>query len=171
MSAWIKNIFGFILNQFKRLYPSYFQSNNLTKVFNYYYVPGLFATSGQPNVHQLNLIAESDYEVVINLAPTSILEGSIIDEKKILTSKGVIYVHIPVNFKKPLITNFDKFVESIKQNKNKKIWVHCAANMRVSAFVYKYRRDELGLEDKDINKDLKAIWKPNNTWQSFLNLE
>ena len=43
--------------------------------------------------------------------------------------------------------------------------------MRVSAFVYKYRRDELGLEDKDINKDLKAIWKPNNTWQSFLNLE
>jgi hypothetical protein len=59
----------------------------------------------------------------------------------------------------------------LSYHKNKKIWVHCAANMHVSAFVYKYRRDELGLEDKDINKDLKAIWKPNNTWQSFLNLE
>ena len=76
-----------------------------------------------------------------------------------------------MDFKKPLKANFDKFVENIKQNKNKKIWVHCAANMRVSAFVYKYRRDELGLEDKDINKDLKAIWTPNKTWQSFLNLE
>jgi protein tyrosine phosphatase (PTP) superfamily phosphohydrolase (DUF442 family) len=171
MIAWIINIFGFVLNQFKRFFPAAFQSNDLTQVFNYHYVPGLFATSGQPNAYQLDLIANNGYQVVINLAPTSFFEGSIIDEEKILTSKKVTYLHIPVDFNNPLKTDFRAFADSVKQNKHKKIWVHCAANMRVSAFVYKYRRDELGLKEKDIYNDMKLIWKPNKTWLSFLNIK
>ena len=41
--------------------------------------------------------------------------------------------------------------------------------MRVSAFVYKYRRDVLGLEDSQIIEDMKLIWSPNRIWNSFLN--
>ena len=171
MRAWIKNISGFILNQFKRLAPSSMQSKDLSRVFNYHNIDDLFVTSGQPNAYQLRLIAQNGYEAVINLAPNSVFEGSVINEAEILTANKVKYIHIPVNFNKPKDEDFLKFVNCLEENKDKKIWVHCAANMRVSAFAYKYRRDELGLEDKDINKDLKAIWKPNNTWQSFLNLE
>jgi hypothetical protein len=40
--------------------------------------------------------------------------------------------------------------------------------MRVSAFVFKYRRDVLGLSSESIVGDLKAIWVPNKTWSSFL---
>ena len=31
-----------------------------------------------------------------------------------------------------------------------------------------YRRDVLGLSQKNIEEDLEAIWVPNKTWSSFL---
>ncbi|MEL0115948.1 MAG: phosphatase, partial [Gammaproteobacteria bacterium] len=74
----------------------------------------------------------------------------------------------PVDFNNPLDEDFNKFVAALEQNKHKKIWVHCAANMRVSAFVFKYRRDVLGLSPKNIEVDLETIWVPNKTWGSFL---
>jgi len=164
----IKTILGFLFNQLKLISPLFLQSSNLKKIFNYYQVPGLFETSGQPNNKQLISIANGGYEVVINLAPNTSIEGRVINEKDILKSNNITYIHIPIDFNNPLDEDFNKFVAALEQNKHKKIWVHCAANMRVSAFVFKYRRDVLGLSQKNIERDLKAVWIPNKTWGSFL---
>ena len=164
----IKTILGFLFNQLKLISPLFLQSSNLKKIFNYYKVPDLFETSGQPNNKQLISIANGGYEAVINLAPNTTIEGRIINEEGILKSNNITYIHIPVDFNNPLDEDFNKFVAALEQNKYKKIWVHCAANMRVSAFVFKYRRDVLGLSPKNIEKDLEAIWVPNKTWSSFL---
>ena len=164
----IKTILGFLFNQLKLITPLFLQSSNLKKIFNYYKVPDLFETSGQPNNKQLNSIANGGYEAVINLAPNTTIEGRIINEEGILKSNNITYIHIPVDFNNPLDEDFNKFVAALEQNKHKKIWVHCAANMRVSAFVFKYRRDVLGLSPKNIEEDLEAIWVPNKTWSSFL---
>ena len=164
----IKTILGFLFNQLKLISPLFLQSSNLKKVFNYYQVPGLFETSGQPNNKQLISIASGGYEVVINLAPNTTIEGRVINEKDILKSNNITYIHIPVDFNNPLDEDFNKFVAALEENKHKKVWVHCAANMRVSAFVFKYRRDVLGLSQKNIERDLKAIWIPNKAWSFFL---
>ena len=164
----IKTILGFLFNQLKLISPLFLQSSNLKKIFNYYKVPDLFDTSGQPNNKQLISIANGGYEAVINLAPNTTIEGRIINEEAILKSNNIAYIHIPVDFNNPLDEDFNKFVAALEQNKHKKIWVHCAANMRVSAFVFKYRRDILGLSQKNIERDLKAVWIPNKTWGSFL---
>ena len=164
----IKTILGFLFNQLKLISPLFLQSSNLKKVFNYYQVPGLFETSGQPNNKQLISIASGGYEVVINLAPNTTIEGRVVNEKDILKSNNITYIHIPVDFNNPLDEDFNKFVAALEENKHKKIWVHCAANMRVSAFVFKYRRDVLGLSQKNIERDLKAIWIPNKAWSFFL---
>ena len=164
----IKTILGFLFNQLKLITPLFLQSSNLKKIFNYYKVPDLFETSGQPNNKQLISIANGGYEAVINLAPNTTIEGRIINEEAILKSNNITYIHIPVDFNNPLNEDFNKFVAALEQNKHKKIWVHCAANMRVSAFVFKYRRDVLGLSPKNIEEDLEAIWVPNKTWSSFL---
>jgi protein tyrosine phosphatase (PTP) superfamily phosphohydrolase (DUF442 family) len=164
----IKTILGFLFNQLKLISPLFLQSSNLKKVFNYYQVPGLFETSGQPNNKQLISIANGGYEVVINLAPNTTIEGRVINEKDILKSNNITYIHIPVDFNNPLDEDFNKFVAALEENKHKKIWVHCAANMRVSAFVFKYRRDVLGLSQKNIERDLKAIWIPNKAWSFFI---
>ena len=164
----IKTILGFLFNQLKLISPLFLQSSNLKKIFNYYKVPDLFETSGQPNNKQLISIANGGYEAVINLAPNTTIEGRIIDEEAIFKSNNITYIHIPVDFNNPLDEDFNKFVAALEQNKHKKIWVHCAANMRVSAFVFKYRRDVLGQSPKNIEEDLEAIWVPNKTWGSFL---
>ena len=164
----IKTILGFLFNQLKLISPLFLQSSNLKKIFNYYKVPDLFETSGQPNNKQLISIANGGYEAVINLAPNTTIEGRIINEEGILKSNNITYIHIPVDFNNPLDEDFNKFVAALEENKHKKIWVHCAANMRVSAFVFKYRRDVLGLSQKNIEQDLKAIWIPNKTWSFFL---
>lgn len=163
-----KTILGFLFNQLKLISPAFLQSGNLKKIFNYYKVPDLFETSGQPNNKQLLSIANDGFEAVINLAPNTTIEGRIINEEDILRSNNVDYIHIPVDFNNPLDEDFNKFITALEQNKHKKIWVHCAANMRVSAFVFKYRRDVLSLSPKNIEEDLKAIWIPNKTWSSFL---
>ena len=106
--------------------------------------------------------------MVINLAPNTTIEGRVINEKDILKSNNITYIHIPVDFNNPLDEDFNKFVAALEENKHKKVWVHCAANMRVSAFVFKYRRDVLGLSQKNIERDLKAIWIPNKAWSFFL---
>ena len=164
----IKTILGFLFNQLKLISPLFLQSSSLKKIFNYYKVPDLFETSGQPNNKQLISIANGGYEAVINLAPNTTIEGRIINEEAILKSNNITYIHIPVDFNNPLDEDFNKFVAALEQNKHKKIWVHCAANMRVSAFVFKYRRDVLGQSPKNIEEDLEAIWVPNKTWGSFL---
>ena len=64
--------------------------------------------------------------------------------------------------------DFKKFVIYVQKYNNKNLWIHCAANMRVSAFTYKFRRDILNIKHEKIIHDMEAIWKPNETWSSFL---
>ena len=144
--------------------------SEVENIYNYYKVPGLYETSGQPTSNQLKLLVEKDYEVVINLAQNSTIGKVAFNEESILEESNIRYIHIPVDFDNPKESDFENFVSIIKKYKNKKLFVHCAANMRVSAFTYRYRRDILNLKHDEIIKDLEKIWKPNKVWKSFLNL-
>ena len=71
---------------------------------------------------------------------------------------GLEYTHIPVDFKNPTQADFDAFVAALGEHGATKVWVHCAANMRVSAFMYRYRTQQLGLADEVARADLnKAV--------------
>ena len=48
-----------------------------------------------------------------------------------------------------------------------KIFVHCAANKRVSAFVYLYRICQ-GVDELIARQDLVKIWTPNQIWEKFI---
>ena len=171
MKHWTRNIPGFFLNILKRTFLASFEAKEVKRIYNYCKVPNLFETSGQPDNQQLKLLAKKGYEVVINLAPSSLIEGSVINEAEILEKENVEYINIPVDFFKPTERDFKEFVSNLEKNKNKKIWIHCAANKRVSAFVYKYRRDILKLSHDEIIGDMEAIWTPNKIWNSFLDLK
>ena len=69
------------------------------------------------------------------------------------------YTHLPVNFARPTQADFEAFCDSMRELQDKKVWVHCAANMRVSAFVYKYRCETLGHEPQSARMDLDKIWR------------
>jgi len=51
---------------------------------------------------------------------------------------------------------------------DKTIHVHCIANFRVSAFVYRYRVDRLGWDRGRAAPDLEAIWRPEGPWAAIV---
>ena len=136
-------------------------------IYNFIKISDTIATSGQPTLEQFSAIKKAGYQVIVNLAlPES--PNALKDEKQIVESQGMQYVHIPVDWENPTIENVKEFFSVMEANTDKKIFVHCAANMRVSAFMYLYRHLHQGISDEDAKKDLQKIWIPNQTWQNFL---
>lgn len=164
-----RTILGFIRAFLGRRLPFLDDGEGIDDIYNYLQIENLFATSGQPSEAQFRLIGDAGYETVINLAPTSVLENSVIDEDQILADLGMTYVHIPVDFKEPTEDDFSAFVDSLRDSTPQNVWVHCAANMRVSAFTYRYRREVLAEDDATARSDLHRIWEPVGVWKEFIN--
>ena len=161
-----RTLLGFVRSVLARWFPSLTGNERLDDIYNYLGIEGLYATSGQPSESQFQLIRDAGYEVVINLAPTSVLENSVVEEKSILQGLGIEYIHIPVDFKNPTEEDFQSFQSSL--DGDKKVWVHCAANMRVSAFTYRYRTKILGQDESEALTDLQKIWSPIGVWSEFI---
>ena len=143
------------------------KSQSISDIYNYLPITDTLATSGQPTAEQFALIKQAGYQVVINLAPSH-AQNAIADEDAVVVELGLDYIHIPVDFKNPTQEDFNAFAAKMQQFSERKIWIHCAANMRVSAFIYKYRRDVLGENETMASKDLHKIWQPYGPWKNFL---
>ena len=118
----------------------------------------------------MSLIRDAGFQTIINLAPHGV-ENSLPNEAAVVEGLGVNYIHIPVDFTNPTDADFDQFSSTLQSLEGKKTWVHCAANMRVSAFTYRYRRDVLKQDASVIEKDLHRIWEPFGVWQKFVSVK
>lgn len=143
------------------------RANRPDAVYNYRSITERLCTSGQPTKGQLEAIRDAGFRRVINLAPSG-AENALPDEAAILSALNVEYIHIPVDFANPNDADFERFVEVMQNNGDTPIWVHCAANARVSAFVYRYRRDVLKDDETAAREDLQTIWDPKGAWREFV---
>lgn len=140
--------------------------NNIENIYNYLKLSNT-ATAGQPTPEQFSAIKDSGYQFVINLAlPESM--NALPNEKEIVENQGMEYVHIPVVWENPTLENATQFFDVMEAIADKKVFVHCAANMRVSAFMYLYRRLYKGISNEEAKKELHQIWIPNELWQNFI---
>jgi protein tyrosine phosphatase (PTP) superfamily phosphohydrolase (DUF442 family) len=140
---------------------------SLSEIYNFRAVDESFGTSGQPTESQFQAIREAGYEAVINLAlPTS--DNALGQEGSIVTSLGMSYVHIPVDFKAPTSRDFRAFCGVMDAFDGRRVFVHCAANMRVSAFVFLYRVLRMHISRSEAELDLRAIWQPDEVWTRFI---
>ncbi len=136
-------------------------------IYNFVKLSDRIATAGQPTEMQYPAIANAGYQVVINLALKE-SANALTDEDKIAANLGLEYIHIPVFWDAPTLENVQEFITVMNANKDQKIFVHCAANMRVSAFMYLYRQIEDRSDEATARLDLAKIWVPNETWQTFI---
>ena len=162
----LKTTFGFLRTLVGKYTPIESSSDSLQDIFNYLEISECISTSGQPTENQFSLVKAAGFENVINLAPHNV-ENSLANEAGVLSTLGMNYIHIPVDCGNPTEDNFNEFSGALKSFENQKVWVHCAANMRVSAFVYRYRCNVLGEQSSSARKDLSKIWEPFGVWKDF----
>jgi protein tyrosine phosphatase (PTP) superfamily phosphohydrolase (DUF442 family) len=136
-------------------------------VLNYIPISDALGTAGQPAAEQFAAIRAAGYEVVINLAlPDS--TNALPDEAERVGAQGMAYVHIPVVWESPTAEDLQRFFAVLDQNRGRKVFVHCALNMRVSCFVFLYRVLRLGVPAEVAWPDVLRIWQPNEVWQRFV---
>ena len=115
-------------------------------ILNQFEVSDRITTSGQPTRDQFATIADSGHEVVINLAMPD-HEHSIPNEGELVTGLGMTYIHIPVPFDAPGEDHYDMFCGYLDALENRKVWVHCIVNARVSAFLFRYLQSRRGYSE------------------------
>lgn len=139
----------------------------MEEILNYYQVNDKIATSGQPTKKQFELIAEEGYKIVINLALTS-SSNALCNEDAIVTDLGMVYIHLPVVWEAPQVDDVQIFCHLMSVNNLRKVWVHCAKNMRVSGFMYLYQKHILNLPEEQALYPMNQIWQPQGVWQELM---
>ncbi|MEM9543430.1 MAG: protein tyrosine phosphatase family protein [Cyanobacteria bacterium P01_E01_bin.42] len=139
----------------------------LDQIYNFVQISDRLGTAGQPREEQFEDVKKAGYDVIVNLAlPDS--TNAIPHEAEIVARNGLEYVHIPVIWENPTLEDFQEFAKVMRQNSERKVLVHCAMNMRVSAFVYLYRWLCDRVDEKEAKQVLDKIWTPNEVWQKFI---
>ena len=140
---------------------------SLSEIYSFRAVGDKLGTAGQPTQEQFRMVREAGFEAVINLAlPTS--DNALANEGSVVTGLGMSYVHIPVDFKAPTSQDFRAFCRVMEAFDERPVFVHCAANKRVSAFVFLYRVLCQRVAVPEAERDLRAIWQPDEVWSRFI---
>ena len=137
-----------------------------TDIYNWRRLDGRLTTSGQPSEAQLQEIAALGVECVVNLGLHS-HEKALADERASVMALGMDYVHQPVDFQNPTAADLHAFCDRMDRLAGRTAHVHCIANYRVSAFVYRWRIDRLGWDKAQARTDLDAIWTPEWRWAAI----
>jgi protein tyrosine phosphatase (PTP) superfamily phosphohydrolase (DUF442 family) len=141
---------------------------DVTQVHRYRQATPTLATSGQPSAEQLASIAAAGYEVVINLALHDDPRYSLPDEAGVVRGLGLDYVHIPVRFDAPTAGDLRRFFQAMEAHAHRRIWLHCAANLRVGVFLGLYRCLHDGWPREQAFAPLHELWQPDPVWSEFI---
>ncbi|WP_150050594.1 MULTISPECIES: protein tyrosine phosphatase family protein [Methylomonas] len=139
-----------------------FDAENVYRVFDWLW------SSGQLSARDIARLPQLHIALVINLAPPS-ASNALPGEAELITGLGINYLQIPVDWQAPKLEQLHDFFATADAYAGRRIWLHCAKNMRASVFVYLYRRLHLAHTDEEARFPLQQIWAPNPTWQAFIN--
>jgi protein tyrosine phosphatase (PTP) superfamily phosphohydrolase (DUF442 family) len=122
--------------------------------------------SGQLSAADIARLPALGVATVINLAlPTS--SNALSGEAEQVTALGMNYVQIPVLWDAPKPEQFEQFAGVMAALGQQTVWLHCAKNMRASAFVYLYRLLIRGEAEEQASWPMSQIWTPNALWQQW----
>ena len=110
----LKTTVGFVRSVLARFLPFLARNERLDDIYNFLEIEDVYSTSGQPSESQFHLIKEAGHKLVVNLAPTSMLENSVVEEANILQELGLEYVHIPVVWESPTLEELEEFFKTMK---------------------------------------------------------
>lgn len=143
----------------------------MDQILNFVQLTDSIGTAGQPTAEQIPEIARAGYAAVVNLAvPDS--HNAVANEGSLVTATGMTYVNIPVKWDDPTLRDLQRFIRTMRAFEGERVFVHCAMNMRVSAFMYHYLTVEKGLPPAQARSPILEKWEPkmDEVWKRFLAL-
>lgn len=142
----------------------------MKNILNYIKINELISTSGQPKIEEFELISNEGFEVVINLA-MSTTSNALDNEDKVVTLLNMSYIHIPVDFENPKLSDLKLFLNVLQALGANKVWIHCAKNYRVSAFMYVFHKYILHTPFEEIDLSIFEKWQPSLVWQQLMKVQ
>jgi len=136
-------------------------------IYNWRRLDARITTSGQPSEAQLAELRDIGVRHVVNLGLHS-HPKALADEAGSAARLGMEYIHIPVDFQNPTDADFARFCDVMAELDAVPVHVHCIANYRVSAFVYRWRRDVLGMDEATARAEMEQVWQPDRVWRKFI---
>jgi len=129
-------------------------------------------TSGRIEGKDVALLAALGIAHVINLAMADHPEA-LADEAALLAAAGLRYTHIPVPFDAPREEHYRSFAAALAGDEAP-VHVHCIMNWRVSAFFYRYHREQ-GMKEREARALMEQHWQPETNphpaapqWSEFI---
>lgn len=130
-------------------------------------------TSGRLEATDPARLAAIGVRHIVNLALDSHPEA-LANEAALCTAQGLYYTHIPVPFDAPDDTHFTAFRNVIEVS-DVPVHIHCIANYRVAAFLYRYHRDVAGMTESAAHALMAQQWTPEThdhplapVWAAFI---
>ena len=122
-------------------------------------LPGGITTSGYLTAAALPGLAAAGTRHVINLALAD-HPRALPDAAAQLALLGISYTHIPVQFDAPDEAQFARFCAAMA-SAPRPLHVHCIANWRVSAFLYRYHCAVAGMDPAEARTLMVQQWDPD----------
>ena len=142
-------------------------AGELSDIKNYLQYSDIFASAGQPDREQLELLKKEGFERVVYIAFAG-SKGAIADEDQVVKELGMDYVQVPVIWEAPQKSDFYAFAGAMQSAPTKKTLLHCQANYRATAFAFLYRVLYENVPLAEAKSDMNSIWHPDGAWKELV---
>jgi protein tyrosine phosphatase (PTP) superfamily phosphohydrolase (DUF442 family) len=143
------------------------------EIINFVKIDDKIGTAGQPTAEQFKAVRDEGYEAIVNLLP-SVQDNALKGEDEIIRSLGLSYHYIPVVWTDPRPEDFTAFCAIMERLRGRKVFIHCAMNMRVTAFFSTYALKYLGWSVAQADALVAKIWEASpkfrmpDVWRAFI---
>ena len=144
-----------------------FRPDDPADIAMWHRIDARLTTSGQPTEEQLARLPALGVTHVVNLALHSHAQA-LADEAGSAATLGIGYTNIPVAFDAPTEADFARFAALMDQLAGAVVHVHCIANLRVSAFLYRYACGRHPERQAEAAAELERLWRPGGVWARFV---
>ena len=124
-------------------------------------------TAGQPGAQWLATLRAQGYDAVVYLAPPTV-PGAVGDEPRIVEGQGLVFVNIPIRFDRPTDDDYERFAQVMRQLDDRKVLVHCQANLRASSMTFLDRAIRRREDPDRAWAAVVAVWKPDPVWHAYI---
>ncbi|VBB43741.1 putative Beta-lactamase hydrolase-family protein [uncultured Paludibacter sp.] len=133
---------------------------------NYFQYSDKLSSGAQPTEEEIAELKKAGFEVVFNIS-TPTAKNALINEAAVTEKLGMYYVHFPVDCSDLQPIHYNTFAGIMNGLADKKVFVHCGANIKSSNLIHMY---DVLAKGKDELLSLETLFKiqiPEDKWFDY----